>query len=773
MLPDGICHLFCRRTVGQRNDLIQLLTNRQRLRQHKSSRRRPSRPGRPCSPALVFPAERAQARVPPKRTTPATSLGDDHQSMLGRSSAAGGIRRGGCTRFGGPRMSAFCPPCRRPWRNRAQPRRLGGTLPQGESAAVAADPLPPTAPRPLRTPHGRRRGRDGRPPPARRTPAAARAHPCGRTRSPPPTDRRRVCPCCAPSSTHPPEGAGLGAAEARGGHMWAALRRIPSIFSSSPSPRPPSGMAPPPLTARSTEAEVAHAVTEVMAAEFDAAVAARVGGCLRAERITGRVFVSLTRDDVAELFPDLAWGARRTLWLLVQAAARPVPPPAAVAAGPPSGGVVGPAGGGGGGSAASRQAPTPASSGLGAPVAAASAAEGVGPVTGSSVPPALASAPAPAPLPLELPSAASPPLPLASSPPPAASLSAPSSPPPVVSLPPPAVSLPPPAPPPAPLPSRPASAALPPPPPTASLAASAAAPAGAAPDSSARPSAALCTRSGIGAGAGQPGVSMDMDSDERADSERSGSSVGSGAEDGLPGTSTDMDSEERADSEQSGSSVWSGAEDGLPGTSTDMDLEERADSEQSDSSSGPEVGLTLTEACDVVGTGLEESRALVPKSAFTLVPSEAAGAGSTTKRPLPPSPDTAAKRARTGPGGASGGVEDDFIPLCSTPTVPVSAADPAAAAAAVDEPPPPAPSPLPPPPDFLLGICGPTGAGKSTACRRPRLLFPKRACSPPPLKTAPVVSAYSRRRPPTVRPVNRPVPRGGGKVGGSRPGGPI
>lgn len=216
-----------------------------------------------------------------------------------------------------------------------------------------------------------------------------------------------------------------------------------------------------------------------------------------------------------------------------------------------------------------------------------------------------------------------------------------------------------------------------------------------------------------------------------------------------------------------------GAATGLPGTSTDMDLEERADSEQSDSSSGPEVGLTLTEACDVVGTGLEESRALVPKSAFTLVPSEAAGAGSTTKRPLPPSPDTAAKRARTGPGGASGGVEDDFIPLCSTPTVPVSAADPAAAAAAVDEPPPPAPSPLPPPPDFLLGICGPTGAGKSTACRRPRLLFPKRACSPPPLKTAPVVSAYSRRRPPTVRPVNRPVPRGGGKVGGSRPGGPI
>lgn len=34
-------------------------------------------------------------------------------------------------------------------------------------------------------------------------------------------------------------------------------------------------------------------------------------------------------------------------------------------------------------------------------------------------------------------------------------------------------------------------------------------------------------------------------------------------------------------------------------------------------------------------------------------------------------------------------------------------------------------------------------------------------------KTAPVASAYSRRRPPTVRPVNRPVPRGGGgNVGG-------
>lgn len=183
MLPDGICHLFCRRTVGQWNDLIQLLTNRQRLRQHKSSRRRPSRPGRPCSPALVFPAERAQARVPPKRTTPATSLGDDHQSMLGRSSAAGGIRRGGCTRFGGPRMSAFCPPCRRPWRNRAQPRRLGGTLPQ-----EGLPPSPPTRSRRLppapcahRT-DGGVDATDDHPPraaplrPHALTPAAARAH---------------------------------------------------------------------------------------------------------------------------------------------------------------------------------------------------------------------------------------------------------------------------------------------------------------------------------------------------------------------------------------------------------------------------------------------------------------------------------------------------------------------------------------------------------------------------------------------------------------------
>lgn len=68
----------------------------------------------------------------------------------------------------------------------------------------------------------------------------------------------------------------------------------------------------------SSAAELAAAIVPTMTADFGASVGKVVADNLAAARITGRVFASLTKEDVAELFPNLAWGERRTLWLLAQ-----------------------------------------------------------------------------------------------------------------------------------------------------------------------------------------------------------------------------------------------------------------------------------------------------------------------------------------------------------------------------------------------------------------------------------------------------------------------
>lgn len=370
-----------------------------------------------------------------------------------------------------------------------------------------------------------------------------------------------------------------------------------------------------PLTPQLTEAELAAAVTSVMAADFDDNVAARVGARLKANRITGRVFASLTKEEVAEVFPGLAWGERRTLWLLVQQAARArsVAPPAAQA-GVSSAVAVVPAGGVASvvaaGSAASGQATVPAPSQTGASVAPSVGDEGIAPVARNSL----------LPVPLSVPASALP-----------------------TSVP-------------------------------------AATPTRAPSDGSTRPLDELLSRSGSRVGGGLPSALA---------------STGAPAE-AVAAAKNPVAAEQLA-------SVY-------------MDADEPStDGESADS----DLGFTSAGRSGSGGSS-SESQAVAFSSASHSVSFGAVPASLATKRPRSPSSDGAAKRARMGPDG-SVGAADEISPARSTPTIALAdaattaaAADAASPAPAVDESPQPPPTPSPPPPEFLLGICGPTGAGKST-----------------------------------------------------------
>jgi len=444
------------------------------------------------------------------------------------------------------------------------------------------------------------------------------------------------------------------------------------------------------LTLASTAAELSAAIKPVLAEDFGASVGEDVAAGLQAARITGRVFASLTKEDVAELFPDLAWGERRTIWLLVQQVGRSDAPSAVGVLGRPTSArpslATGIAGGGDTSSVLMGREPTARigtgsartspRGGVPAPVGALARDGGVQSTT--SVVPVSTAVKATL-TPVRVPvggttdmSAPPPPMPPSEAPVaghPAPSDLAPST-----------------------LTVKPA---------VVKAEASVSVP----------PVADVEFVSVVSPAPKPAGTVIVLDDDTE--------------EDAADGEDDEMLKEDEQGADCADEQLDEDNDD------EDADEEDRDDDESTDDMGEDSSDAVLTECSDgfaaLAATAMGASSSSVPAVAPRVPLSAAASPllssepqGPAPKRPRPISPADPAKRARTdvSAGQAMDDV-DEITPVRATTLAPTFATSPLAgmstAAAATTAARPPPPTPLPPSsPSFVLGICGPTGAGKST-----------------------------------------------------------
>eukprot|EP00168_Porphyra_purpurea_P009164 TRINITY_DN2210_c0_g1_i5.p1 TRINITY_DN2210_c0_g1~~TRINITY_DN2210_c0_g1_i5.p1 ORF type:complete len:1827 (+),score=432.58 TRINITY_DN2210_c0_g1_i5:250-5481(+) len=443
-------------------------------------------------------------------------------------------------------------------------------------------------------------------------------------------------------------------------------------------------------TVASTAAELSAAIEPILAADFGASVGEGVAAGLKAARITGRVFASLTKEDVAELFPNLAWGERRTLWLLAQQVRLSDAPSAVGSLGPPTlagpSSVTGAVGGGGSTSVLVGREPTarigtgPARSspraGLAAPAGVLARDTGVQSTT--RVVPVTTAVNTTSP-PAQVPvggttdvSAPPPPLPPSEVP---------------VER--------------HPAPSDLGASAVPVTPAVVKAEASAGV-----------PPVADVEFVGVVSPVPKPvGAVIILDDDTE--------------EEAADGEDDTMQMEDRQGADYA-DEQFDEDNDDEDADEDDRDDDESADDMGEDSSDA--FASESSDASEVVIAGAKGAASSSVSSAAPRVPVSTAASpllssephGLAPKRPRPSSPADPAKRARTDASASQAMDEvDEITPVRPTSLAPAAVTAPrggsstatAAAAAAVPAPP---TRPLPLPPSFVLGICGPTGAGKST-----------------------------------------------------------